>query len=115
MERIVILEGRQKESYPAWMLTRNAGYSKMTENDPTGLERAKGLLKEKLLRWMPEPERYPTAVEGLTIVRRHEVNQHENCFHKPLVGVIVQGFKRSIIGSFEIYPRLTLPSGPRRR
>jgi AraC-like DNA-binding protein len=37
----------------------------------------------------------------LTTIRRDEVNQPENCFHKPLVGVIVQGFKRSIIGSEE--------------
>lgn len=73
----------------------------MTENHRAGLERTKNLLKEKLLRWTPEPGRYPTAVEGLTIVRRDEVNQPENCFHKPLVGVIVQGFKRSIIGSEE--------------
>jgi AraC-like DNA-binding protein len=73
----------------------------MTENDRAGLERTKNLLKEKLLRWMPGPGRYPTAVEGLTIVRRDEVNQPENCFHEPLVGVIVQGFKRSIIGSEE--------------
>ncbi|MEN6438969.1 MAG: AraC family transcriptional regulator [Syntrophobacter sp.] len=73
----------------------------MTENDRARMERTKILLKETLLRWMPGPGRYPTAVEGLTIVRRDEVNQPENCFHKPLVGVIVQGFKRSIIGSEE--------------
>ncbi len=73
----------------------------MTESDHAGLERTKNLLKEKLLRWMPGPGRHPTAVEGLTIVRRDEVNQPENCFHQPLVGVIVQGFKRSIIGSEE--------------
>ena len=73
----------------------------MTENDRTGLVRTQNLLKEKLLKLMPEPERYATAIEGLTVVRRDEVNQPENCFHKPLVGVIVQGFKRSIIGSEE--------------
>ena len=73
----------------------------MTENDRARLERTKNLLKEKLLGWMPGSGRYPTAVEGLTTVRRDEVNQPENCFHKPLVGVIVQGLKRSIIGSEE--------------
>ncbi len=73
----------------------------MTENDHAGLERTKNLLKEKLLRWMPGSGRYPTAIEGLTIFRRDEANQPENCFYKPLVAVIVQGFKRSIIGSEE--------------
>ncbi len=73
----------------------------MTENHRAGLERTKNLLKEKLLRWMPEPGRYPTAIEGLTIVRRDEVTQPENCFHRSLVGVIVQGFKRSVVRSEE--------------
>jgi AraC-like DNA-binding protein len=73
----------------------------MKESDRAGLARTNNLLKEKLLRWMPEPGRYPTAIEGLTIVRRDEANQPENCFYKPLVAVIVQGIKRSVIGSEE--------------
>ncbi len=73
----------------------------MTESNRTGLARTNNLLKEKLLRWMPGTGDYPTAIEGLTIFRRDEANQCENCFYKPLVGVIVQGFKRSIIGSEE--------------
>ena len=73
----------------------------MQENDGSGLEATKNLLKEKLLGWMPLPGRYPTAIEGLTIIRRDSVNQPENCFEKPLVAVIIQGFKRSIIGSEE--------------
>jgi len=77
------------------------GYSNMTESDRAGLARTNNLLKEKLLRWMPKTGDYPTAIEGFTIFRRDEANQPENCFYKPLVGVIVQGFKRSIIGSEE--------------
>ena len=73
----------------------------MTESNRAGLARTTNLLKEKLLRWMPGTGDYPTAIEGLTIFRRDEANQCENCFYKPLVGVIVQGFKRSIIGSEE--------------
>jgi AraC-like DNA-binding protein len=73
----------------------------MSENDRAGLERTKNLLKEKLLRWMPGSGDYPTAIEGLAIFRRDEPNQRENCFYQPLVGVIVQGFKRSTIGSEE--------------
>ncbi|MGA2226814.1 MAG: AraC family transcriptional regulator [Syntrophobacteraceae bacterium] len=73
----------------------------MTQSDRASLDRTNNLLKEKLLRWMPRTGDYPTAIEGLTIFRRDEANQPENCFYKPLVGVIVQGFKRSIIGSEE--------------
>ncbi len=73
----------------------------MTETDRAGLARTINLLKEKLLRWMPGTGDYPTAIEGLAIHRRDEANQPENCFYKPLVAVIVQGFKRSIIGSRE--------------
>ena len=36
----------------------------MTAHDRTGLAKTNSLLKEKLLRWMPEPGRYPTAIEG---------------------------------------------------
>ncbi|MEN6319386.1 MAG: AraC family transcriptional regulator N-terminal domain-containing protein [Syntrophaceae bacterium] len=73
----------------------------MTEGDRAGLARTNNLLKEKLLRWMPGSGDYPTAIEGLTIFRRDKSNQLENCFYKPLVAVIVQGFKRSVIGSEE--------------
>ncbi|MFZ2448479.1 MAG: AraC family transcriptional regulator [Syntrophobacteraceae bacterium] len=73
----------------------------MAESDRAGLERTKNLLKEKLLRWMPGSGRYPTAIESLTLFRRDEPNQPENCFYNPLVAVIIQGFKRSIIGSEE--------------
>ncbi len=73
----------------------------MTENDRAGLERTKNLLKEKLLRWMPGTGDYSTAIEAFTIFRRDEANQPVNCFYKPHVGVIVQGFKRSVIGSEE--------------
>ncbi|MGO9137526.1 MAG: AraC family transcriptional regulator N-terminal domain-containing protein [Syntrophales bacterium] len=73
----------------------------MIEGDRAGLARTNNLLKEKLLRWMPGSGDYPTAIEGLTIFRRDKANQLENCFYKPLVAVIVQGFKRSVIGSEE--------------
>jgi AraC-like DNA-binding protein len=83
------------------MLIKPKDYRNMTANDRSGLARTNNLLKEKLQRWMPESGRYPTAIEGFTISRRDEANQPETCFYKPLVGVIVQGFKRSIIGSEE--------------
>jgi AraC-like DNA-binding protein len=73
----------------------------MAESDHPGLERTGNLLKEKLLRWMPETGRYPTAIEGLMISRRDGTTQNECSIYKPLVAVTVQGCKRSIIGSEE--------------
>lgn len=73
----------------------------MTENDRASLERTNILLKEKLLRWMPESGRYTTAIDGLAIFRRNEAKKAENCIYQPLAAVLVQGCKRSIIGSEE--------------
>ena len=73
----------------------------MTESHRADLIRTNNLLKEKLLRWMAGTGDYPTAIEAFTIFRRDEANQPVNCFYKPHVGVIVQGFKRSVIGSEE--------------
>ncbi len=73
----------------------------MTEKDHASLVMANNLLKEKLLRRMPVPGRYPTAIEGLSISRRHDAKELENCVYKPLVAVVVQGSKRSVIGSKE--------------
>jgi len=74
----------------------------MTENDRARLARTNRLLKEKLLSRLPEPGRYPTAIEGFMIARRHDAKELENCvIYKPLVAVVVQGSKRSVIGSEE--------------
>jgi len=74
----------------------------MTERDRAGLAKTNSLLKEKLLRWMPEPGRYPTAIEGFTLARRHDAKELENCsIYKPLVAVVLQGSKRSVMGSEE--------------
>lgn len=73
----------------------------MTENDRAHLERTNNLLKEKLLRWMPGSGDYPTAIDGVTIFRRDGVTQNDCSIYKPLVAVVVQGYKRSIIGSEE--------------
>jgi AraC-like DNA-binding protein len=73
----------------------------MAAHDRTVLAKTNSLLKEKLLRWMPEPGRYPTAIEGFAIARRHDAKELENCVYKPLVAVVLQGSKRSVIGSEE--------------
>ncbi len=73
----------------------------MKEKDHSRLTRANNLLKEKLLSRLPEPGRYPTAIKGLTISRRHDAKELQNCVYNPLVAVVVQGSKRSVIGSEE--------------
>ena len=74
----------------------------MKGNERARLARTNSLLKEKLLRRLPEPGRYPTAIEGFMISRRHDAKELENCVYKPLVAVVLQGTKRSVIGS-EVY------------
>lgn len=73
----------------------------MTHENRTDLARTSNLLKEKLLRRLPVQGKFETAIETFVIARRDDPNQLENCFSKPLVGLIVQGFKRSVIGSEE--------------
>ncbi len=58
-------------------------------------------LKELLLRHMEKPDARPSAVSGLTLVRREQANSTERCFEKPLASVIVQGVKQSTIGMQE--------------
>lgn len=60
-----------------------------------------GLLKELLLKRMPEPGRHATPVEGLFMSRRESDTHMENHFYKPSVGLVVQGSKRSIVGTDE--------------
>ena len=73
----------------------------MTQENRPHLARTSNQLKEKLLLRMPAQGKFSTAIETLAIARRDDPNQLENCFSKPLVGLIVQGFKRSVIGSEE--------------
>jgi AraC-like DNA-binding protein len=73
----------------------------MTKTERTELARTNSLLKEKLLRRMPERGLYPTAIEGLMIARHHDAKEIPNCVYRPLVAVVIQGSKRSVIGSEE--------------
>ena len=63
----------------------------MTEHDHSEVARINNLLKKKILHWLPNPGKFQTRIEGLTLAHRTEVNQAENIFGKPSVGVVVQG------------------------
>jgi len=57
-------------------------------------------LKDILMRHLPAPEIRPSPIDGLVLVRR-DPPAPDRCFERPLVSVIVQGSKRSLIGSQE--------------
>lgn len=69
----------------------------MDDND-VRLVQTNDLLKEKILKWLPQQDRISTAIDGLMLTRRDEPSSPESCFYQPTVAVLVQGAKRSIIG-----------------
>ena len=58
-------------------------------------------LKDILMRHLPAPEIRPSPIDGLVLVRREDPPASDRCFEKPLTAIIVQGGKRSLIGSQE--------------
>jgi len=58
-------------------------------------------LKEKLLKWLPEQSRLETPIPGLALSRYDENISAIRCFYNPMVALVVQGFKRSMIGDHE--------------
>lgn len=58
-------------------------------------------LKDRLMELMPTAQRMNSAVEGLALLRREAPSMGESCFYRPLVGVTVQGRKRSMVANNE--------------
>ena len=58
-------------------------------------------LRRRILRHLPVPGKQATAVKGLTLSRRQEINKADNCFGTPSVAAIVQGGKCALIGDRE--------------
>ena len=65
------------------------------------LRRTNEELKRRILRHLPVPGKQATAVKGLTLSRRQEINKADNCFGTPSVAAIVQGGKCALIGDRE--------------
>lgn len=63
------------------------------------LEQVRRSLTKTLLRRMPKSGDYPTIIDGLTTYRRDETLQLDNCIYCPLVTLVVQGFKSSLVGN----------------
>ncbi|HJA08747.1 MAG TPA: AraC family transcriptional regulator [Candidatus Mailhella merdigallinarum] len=58
-------------------------------------------LKTSLLKWLPEQSRLETPISGLALTRHDENSPAIRCFYNPMVALVVQGFKRSMIGDHE--------------
>ena len=56
---------------------------------------------EKALQWLPEASRRETPVPGLTLTRYDGRTPAMRCFYTPMVALVVQGFKRALIGDHE--------------
>ena len=54
-------------------------------------------LKERMLLRLESPCLLPTAIEGLRLVRREDSGAPDQCFERPLVGLVVQGTKHSFM------------------
>ena len=65
------------------------------------IEQASALLREKFQHYLSEEGDYPLAIPNVTLHRRHETNTPENCFYRPIVGLTLQGAKRTVIGNRE--------------
>lgn len=55
-------------------------------------------LSAKLLYNLGQAGNYPTAIEGLTLYRRDQVNSIEKCVYKPLIALVVHGQKEISVG-----------------
>lgn len=63
------------------------------------IERLNTRLKEKILSHLPQAGKYEAPNAVLRLARHDEVGQPEHCFDKPLVSIIIQGEKHTIMGS----------------
>jgi AraC-like DNA-binding protein len=60
-------------------------------------------LKEKILRALPAAGDFTSSIPGLTFFRRDTINEGENCVYSPVVALVIQGAKRSVIGGGEYH------------
>jgi AraC-like DNA-binding protein len=75
--------------------------SKIDGMQDADFERTKKFLKEKILHALPVAGDFTPSIPGLTFFRRDTSNEGENCVYSPVVAVVIQGAKRSVIGNGE--------------
>jgi hypothetical protein len=69
--------------------------------DSIDFGRTKQFFRERILHAPPEAGDFTPPIPGLTFFRRDTVNKRENCVYSPVIAVVLQGAKCSIIGSEE--------------
>ncbi len=70
-------------------------------HDPDTLSRQGDTLKALLLKWLPGQTRWETPIPGLAFTRYDEETAATGCFYNPMIALVVQGYKRSMIGDHE--------------
>ena len=70
-------------------------------SEPIHLPGLNDSLKERLLKWLPEQSRLETPISGLALTRHDENTSAIKCFYTRMIALVVQGFKRSMIGDHE--------------
>lgn len=58
-------------------------------------------LKQSVLKWLPKQSRFETKIPGLALTRYDENTPAIKCFYSPMVALVIQGFKHSMIGGYE--------------
>ena len=70
------------------------------------LDGAMAAAREKLIaavsRMTAASGKTATAIPGLTLTRWNDTEQTDTCFYAPAIGIIIQGRKKSLIGSEEL-------------
>ncbi|OCG00788.1 AraC family transcriptional regulator [Gilliamella sp. wkB112] len=65
------------------------------------LEQTNYYLKRKIIQHLPRSARKSTVIPGFILSRHDNDSPQENCFYRPMIALVVQGFKRSMIGNEE--------------
>jgi AraC-like DNA-binding protein len=74
----------------------------MEGNHRINLDKTNKLLIETLERLMPEPGNFETGIKRFMTVRQNEPSGIKRCFYDPMVVLMVQGKKHSLVGTEEI-------------
>ena len=73
----------------------------MADEQRVDVDRAKELLKRRILGAMPTAGAYETGLDGVRMHRLDETTEPQNCFYRPMIVKMVQGNKRVFIGADE--------------
>lgn len=74
----------------------------MEKDNRVSLEETNNLMKCKLLQRVPRAGRFETAIPRFYLSRRNHPTDSLPCFYKPLVALIIQGYKCSALGAVEL-------------